>query len=89
MNPQPAQPPRRSFASRMMGLAFVIVCFEVGVFLLVFPWLGIWEDNTVPATIAPWLADVWGNPFFRGALSGLGLVNVYISFVEMVRLVRS
>ena len=89
MNPELTPAVRRSFVSRLLGLAFVLFCFEVGVFLVVFPWLGIWENNTVPATIAPWLADLWGNPYFRGALSGIGLVNVYISFVEMVRLVRN
>ena len=93
MNAGPETPlaetaPRRSFSSRLLGLVFVMFCFEVGVFLVVFPWLGIWENNTIPATIAPWLADVWGNPYFRGALSGIGVVNVYISFAEMVRLVR-
>jgi len=86
--PVAAVAPRRSFGSRLLGLMFVMFCFEVGVFLIVFPWLGIWENNTIPATIAPWLADLWGNPYFRGALSGIGVVNVYISFAEMVRLVR-
>ena len=85
---QPTQG-RRSFGSRLLGLAFVIFCFELGVFLVVFPWLGeLWQDNNAPV-LAPWLEPVWGSPFFRGALSGLGLVNLYISFVEMVRLVRN
>ena len=83
----PASTHERSFQSRLMGLVFVIFCFEVGVFLLVFPWLGMWENSSVPV-LAPWLEEIWGNPFFRGALSGIGAVNIYISFVEMVRLVR-
>ena len=52
-----------------------------------FPWLGLWENNTV-ALYAPWLADIWGSPYLRGALSGLGLVNIYISFLEILRLIR-
>ena len=83
----PASTHERSFQSRLMGLVFVIFCFEVGVFLFVFPWLGMWETSSVPV-LAPWLEEIWGNPFFRGALSGIGAVNIYISFVEMVRLVR-
>ena len=79
--------PRRSFGVRLLGLAFTIFCFEIGVFLLVFPWMPIWENNMLPA-FAPWLEDLWGNPYFRGALSGLGLVDIYISFMEMVRLVK-
>ena len=88
---EPARPgpalPHRSFASKFLGLVFVIFCFEVGVFLVVFPWMSLWEINSLPAK-ANWLIDIWGSPYFRGALSGVGLVNIYISFSEMVRLIR-
>ena len=69
---------RRPWYSKLLSLCFVIFCFEIGVFLVVFPWMEIWEANQV-ANFAPWLADLWGSPYFRGALSGLGLVNIYIS----------
>ncbi len=72
---------------KVLSLCFVVFCFEIGVFLVVFPWLDYWESNSL-ALYAPWLEDVWGNPYFRGALSGLGLVNIYISFLEIVRLIR-
>jgi hypothetical protein len=84
----PASTPRaRPWYSKILGLCFVIFCFEIGVFLVVFPWLDLWETNAL-ALYAPWLADVWGSPYLRGALSGLGLVNIYISFLEILRLVR-
>ncbi len=73
--------------SKLLRLCFIIFCFEIGVFLVVFPWMEVWEANQV-AAYASWLADLWGSPFFRGALSGLGLVNIYISFVEILRLIR-
>lgn len=73
--------------SKVLRVIFIVFCFEIGMVLIVFPWLRIWELNNV-VLYAPWLADVWGNPFFRGALSGLGLVNVYISFLEILRLFR-
>jgi hypothetical protein len=31
---------------------------------------------------------IWENAYFRGALSGLGLVNIYISLGEVFRLRR-
>lgn len=78
----------RPWYTKLLSLCFVIFCFEIGVFLVVFPWLdNAWEANHV-AGFSPWLADIWGNPFFRGALSGLGLVNIYISFLEILRLIR-
>ncbi len=79
--------PARPWYSKFLSFCFILFCFEIGVFLLVFPWLEIWELNNA-ATYASWLGDMWGSPFFRGALSGLGLVNIYISFLEIIRLMR-
>ena len=67
---------------------FVIVCFEVGAFLTVFPWTPQWDSNSV-AGLFPFLHDLWANSYFRGALSGLGLLNIYISLGEVARLRRS
>jgi hypothetical protein len=64
-----------------------MVCFEVGVFLLLFPWLQYWRNNYI-AGLAPWIQRIWESPFFRGALSGLGVINIYISLSEVVRLRR-
>jgi hypothetical protein len=65
----------------------VIFCFELGVFLLVFPWLEAWDINWF-ASYSPAVRDLWNNSYFRGALSGLGLVNIYISLIEVFRLRR-
>jgi hypothetical protein len=32
--------------------------------------------------------NLWDNPYVRGAVSGLGIVNIYISFSELFRLRR-
>ncbi len=68
-------------------LLFIIVCFEVGLFLMLFPWMRYWRTNSI-ATAAPWVQQLWNNSFFRGALSGLGVLNLYISIAELVRLRR-
>jgi hypothetical protein len=91
LEPQPvadfAEPPRFAWYHKLGSLLFIVVCFEVGVFLLVFPWLDYWNNNLI-ANLAPWVRDVWESPFFRGALSGLGVVNMYISLAEVIRLRR-
>lgn len=69
------------------ALLFAVFCFELGVFLLVFPWLDGWSSNFF-RTLHPWLQTVWVLPEFRGAVSGLGIINLYISLVEIVRLRR-
>ncbi len=80
-------PPSLAWYHKLGSLLFIVVCFEVGVFLLVFPWLDYWNNNLI-ASLAPWVRGVWVSPFFRGALSGLGVVNMYISLAEVVRLRR-
>ena len=74
--------PVRSTTSKLLGLLVVIVCFEVGVFLMVFPWMDAWRHNWFAGQTV-WLMDLFESNYFRGALSGLGAVNIYISFAEM------
>jgi len=69
------------------AVLFAIFCFELGVFLLVFPWLELWEWNFFATWHRP-LQQVWMNSYFRGTVSGLGLVNIFVSFIEIVRLRR-
>jgi len=82
-----AEPARYRWYHKAGAVLFTIVCFELGVFLLVFPWMDSWSLNYF-ASFQPAWRDVWLNPYFRGAISGLGLVNIFISFVEIVRLRR-
>jgi hypothetical protein len=79
--------PKVSWFHKLASLLFIIVCFEVGVFLLVFPWMDYWGNNSI-AALSPWVRSVWESAYFRGALSGLGLVNIYISLAEVFRLRR-
>jgi hypothetical protein len=79
---------RHTWYHKLGILLFVIVCFEVGAFLTVFPWTPQWDSNSV-ATLFPMLRDLWASSYFRGALSGLGLLNIYISLGEVARLRRS
>lgn len=83
--PEPL-PTRRGWHKRILGLVFVVFCFEIGVVLMVLPWLNSWDANL--AAGFPWVAPFWPNSFFRGAVSGLGMVNIYISFLELLSLLR-
>lgn len=84
--PPPGEKMRLSrWRHRLGRLLMVVFCAEIGLFLLVFPWLEFWEQNYLSGTSPQWYA-VWTNPYFRGAVSGLGVVNLYISFLELLRL---
>ena len=50
------------------AVLYVFFCFEVGIFLLLFPWLDLWNRNYFSG-ITGW-SELWNNPYFRGAISG-------------------
>jgi hypothetical protein len=72
---------------KVAAVVGIVFCFELGVFFVVFPWLPYWESNFLGNFSERWL-QIWTDPYFRGAVSGLGLVNIYISLLEMFRLRR-
>ncbi len=61
----------------LRGLAILLV-FELGVLLLIVPWSAFWERNWFLQQY-PALIPVLMNPFVRGAVSGLGLLDVLIA----------
>ena len=75
------------------ALLYVILCFQLGTFLLVFPWFDHYWVNSYFSNVGfsvfgqEW-EKIWDSSWFRGAVSGLGLVNIFISFIEVFRLRR-
>jgi hypothetical protein len=68
-------------ARRLLYVAFFL---EVGLLLVVLPWSGFWERNYF-AMSWPALRELLTNNFIRGAVTGLGLVNLYAGFVDLAR----
>jgi hypothetical protein len=81
------EPPRHAWYYKLGMILFIVVCFEVGIFLLLFPWMQSWQTNSL-ASLSPWMRHLWNSSFFKGALSGVGLLNLYISIAELIRLCR-
>ncbi len=94
LTPDPAPPPveapppepsrRRSW---LLILCFSVFAFEIGLFLVVFPWMDTWSLNYF-AGAYPALEDIWEEPAFKGALMGLGFLNIYVSLSQLMRLFR-
>jgi hypothetical protein len=66
---------------------FIVLTLGIGGFLIVFPWLDTWDFNSIQDFI-PGAAQIWDEPSFRGALTGLGFVNLYIAAAQFVRFAR-
>ena len=81
------QSPRRHKRHVISGLFFALFAFEIGLFLVVFPWMETWDLNYFGG-IFPALRDTWNQPYFRGAVTGLGFVNIYIGIVQIFSLIR-
>jgi hypothetical protein len=58
---------------------------EVGLLLVVVPWSAFWAHNYFAETW-PALRPVVTNNFVRGAISGLGLVNLVVGLADLSKL---
>jgi quinol-cytochrome oxidoreductase complex cytochrome b subunit len=83
----PPDVPRHRWYHVAMALIFIVFCLELGMFLVIFPWSDLWERSFF-SSLAPEWRMYWDNAYLRGAVSGLGIVNVYISLTEIFRLRR-
>ena len=88
-------------SARLSVIFYIILCFEIGLFLTVLPW---WPQGM-------WGISDWGNNYFllyaarktgmhglqavvasgwvRGAVSGVGLLNLGIAFWEIFNFKRT
>ena len=71
----PAEQSRRRLR-RALG---ILVCLEVGIFLFVAPWSSLWTGYLQLGYDPAW-RSILMSPFVRGAISGLGLLNLWFAF---------
>lgn len=69
----------------MKRLVVVAFFFEFGIALLVVPWSSFWDRNYF-AEAVPIIHTVIRNNFVRGAVSGLGVINLASGLVELISL---
>jgi hypothetical protein len=65
-----------------MRLLLTAFFFEAGLVLLLVPWSVYWDRNYFLQSV-PMLATFITNDFVRGAVSGLGVVNLIAGLVEI------
>ena len=82
---------------RLTVIFFIILCFLLGFYLILSPWdtlFGPWADNYLLAFIAdksgvPTLQKAVASTWFRGAVTGLGVLNLLIAFWEIANFNKS
>lgn len=56
--------------------------FEAGLLLVLIPWSAFWDRNYF-AEAMPALRELLTNNFVRGAVSGLGVINIFAGLAEL------
>ncbi len=64
--------------NRLLRVVILMFWLELGLMLILVPWSDIWEANYFLYQY-PMLGVFLKNPFLRGAISGLGFINVLLS----------
>jgi hypothetical protein len=74
--------------NRVIAAAFILFCFEIGLFLMFVPWSALWEHN-VFLMYSFRLRGLLLNNFVRGGVSGLGVIDVLLGLSELGRFWKS
>jgi hypothetical protein len=64
-------------------LVYAACFFEVGLLLVVLPWTTLWDRNYVFDAM-PLVRGLTHNPYLRGAVSGLGVLNFGFGIIEVI-----
>jgi len=70
-------------AIRFLKILYILYSVEAGIFLLCLPWMSFWDTNFI-TYLYPQILPVITNPYFKGAVLGLGVVNIVIGIREVV-----
>jgi len=65
--------------NRILRALSVVLLFEMGALLLYLPWSTFWEQNYFLSHF-PWLMSVVLHPSFRGMVSGIGVLDIFVAF---------
>lgn len=77
-----------SWSRRLEKIILTVFCLQVGIVLLVFPWTSVWDNNYF-FDMSDSLRPIFLSSFFRGAVNGLGVLNLYLAVTEFVEFVGS
>lgn len=89
----------RRMVARLTVILFIFLSLLTGICLILLPWVSFgiiadWGDNFLLASLAqktglPLLQKAVASGWVRGAVTGLGILNLFIAFWEIAHFSRS
>ena len=64
--------------NRALHTLLILIWLELGIVLILMPWTSLWEANYF-LNRYPDLIHILLNPYLRGAISGLGLMDALLA----------
>jgi hypothetical protein len=82
---------------KLTVIFFIILCLILGAYLILSPWTGLfgsWDNNYLLVFVAdktdlPVLQRTVASNWFRGAVTGLGVLNIIIACWEIAHFKKS
>jgi hypothetical protein len=80
---------KMSISAKVSTIVYVVISFEIGILLMILPWYAqFWESNLFLFLMtekfrAGWLPGVVNSGWVRGAVTGLGVVNLLFGLREI------
>jgi hypothetical protein len=74
-----------SVTSWIAKILYILFSLIGGVALVCLPWCSFWENNNILYFI-PQIQPLIANSYFKGAVLGLGIVNIVLGISEIVHI---
>jgi hypothetical protein len=77
-------------SAKITVIVYILICFEVGILLVILPWTQYWEDNVFLYFItgklnASWIPTFLTSGYVRGAVTGLGMLNILFGLRDLIK----
>jgi hypothetical protein len=73
---------------RLLSIASIFFCFEIGLFLVFIPWSELWEGNYLLSYV-PAFRPIVLHGVFRAGVTLLGGIDILIGISELRHFVKS
>jgi hypothetical protein len=78
------------FSAKVTVIVYILICFEIGIMLIILPWTAYWYDNFFLYFItgklnSPGLQTFITSGWIKGLVTGLGIVNICAGMLDIIK----